>query len=87
VTLDPVVGTVTGEDTLLLPADETGWQFVLHSGLNPHLVGSGDATLTALGTVEHLTSYRLTRSTAGAVTLRYSGRIRHELAQVDESLG
>ncbi|MBK1642575.1 peptidase M28 [Chromatium okenii] len=86
VTLDPAAGTVQVEDTLRLPAAETAWEFVLHSGLNPQLV-AGDATLTATGTVAHLTSYRLTRQSAGAVTLRYGGRIRHEHINTAENLG
>ncbi len=84
--IDPASGTLRVQDQMELPEGESEWPLLLHAGLDPK-VRKGDAELTPLGDVEHLTRYRLRLRTPGPVTLSYGGRIRHDLERLDESMG
>jgi hypothetical protein len=84
--IDPDAGTIAASDELVLPAGAGQVQLHLHAGLSPEVIG-GEAVLERIGRAGHLERFRLTPDGPGPITLRYGGRIRHDLQAVREGMG
>lgn len=74
------------EDRLRLPEGLASWGFHLHRDLDPQVV-AGDARLVRVGAREHLEHFRLELAGSPEVTLRYGGRIDHQLEDIREGMG
>lgn len=86
VRIDPERGIIVARDRLDLPDGLGSWEFLLHRGLDPQVV-AGTATLTRIGTQEHLDRFRLVPEESAQVTLSYGGTIHHGLKEIREGMG
>lgn len=86
VLIDPLRGTISAKDRILLPEGLRTWDFFLHEGLDPKVL-SGNATLEQIGAREHLEHFRLGLDGSSPVELRYGGIILHGLEDVREGMG
>ena len=86
VVIDPEGGTIAVNDRLSLPEGLESWEFYLHRNLDPK-VQEGDARLVRTGTRDHLEHFRLELDGANEVTLRYGGRVSHDLEDIREGMG
>jgi len=86
VRIDPERGTIAVRDRLDLPEAVGSWDFFLHRGLAPQIVG-GTGTLTRIGVREHLEHFRLEPKGSTPIELSYAGSIRHGLEDIGEGMG